>query len=54
LTPYGLRLWLYSAHRVEYSYRAVEYAKRTLHLDREVYVAWSINYVYLMLREISV
>ena len=54
LTPNSLRLWFYSAHCIEYSNCAVKHTKRTLYFNRKINVAWSIDYVDLILRKISV
>ena len=48
LTPYGLGLGLYAAHRAESRDGAVEHTEGTLHLDGEVDMARSVDQVHLI------
>ena len=50
LTPYILGLGLYTALRVEYADCAVQYTKRTLYLNRKVYVSGCINNIDTVLQ----
>ena len=50
LTPYVLRLRLYTTFCTEHADSAVQYTKGTLNLYGEVYVAWSIDDVDTMLK----
>ena len=53
LLPYSFCLWLNSINGTNYCNRAVEYAQRTLYFGSKVYVARSINNIYLMVFPVS-
>ena len=45
LSPHCLGLCFYPADRTEHRNRTIQHAKRTLHLDGEIDVAWGIDQV---------